>query len=49
MTDVCWLSKNRVDFMKLSYCEIGEAGLYEFYLKYGFIDTGGVEKGEQVL
>jgi len=30
-------------------CHIGEERPYKFYLKYGFIDTGKVDGGEQVL
>ena len=30
-------------------CHIGEVSPYDFYLKYGFIDTGKVDEGEQVL
>lgn len=30
-------------------CQMGEVSPYDFYLKYGFVDTGKVEHGEQVL
>lgn len=30
-------------------CHMAEVSPYEFYLKYGFIDTGKVDEGEQVL
>ena len=30
-------------------CHMGEISPYQFYLKYGFIDTGRVEDGEEVL
>ncbi len=30
-------------------CQMGEVSPYEFYLKYGFIDTKEVDDGEQVL
>lgn len=30
-------------------CHIADVSPYHFYLKYGFIDTGKVEHGEQVL
>ncbi|XFA98712.1 GNAT family N-acetyltransferase [Candidatus Izemoplasma sp. B36] len=30
-------------------CEMGEVSPYEFYLKYGFVDTGEVDHGEQIL
>jgi diamine N-acetyltransferase len=30
-------------------CHMGEVSPYEFYLKYGFVDTGKVDDGEQVL
>jgi diamine N-acetyltransferase len=33
----------------MTSCEMGEVSPYEFYLKYGFIDTGEVDEGEQVL
>lgn len=30
-------------------CHIGEVSPYDFYIKYGFVDTGKVESNEQVL
>lgn len=30
-------------------CHMAEVSPYHFYLKYGFVDTGKVEHGEQVL
>lgn len=30
-------------------CHMGEVSPYKFYLKYGFVDTGKVDDGEQVL
>ena len=40
----------RLGFKKLlTSCQMGEVSPYEFYLKYGFIDTKRVEHGEQVL
>lgn len=30
-------------------CQIGEISPYDFYIKYGFVDTGTVDHGEQVL
>lgn len=33
----------------LTSCHMGEVSPYKFYLKYGFIDTGKVDDGEQVL
>ena len=30
-------------------CHMGDVSPYKFYLKYGFVDTGKVEHGEQVL
>ncbi len=40
----------RLGFDKLyTSCHMGEVSPYKFYLKYGFIDTGDVDEGEQVL
>jgi diamine N-acetyltransferase len=33
----------------LTSCHIGDVSPYDFYINYGFIDTGKVEYGEQVL
>jgi len=33
----------------ITSCHMGEVSPYDFYLKYGFIDTGKVDEGEQVL
>lgn len=33
----------------MTSCKMGEVSPYEFYLKYGFTDTGKLEEGEQVL
>lgn len=33
----------------ITSCQMGEVSPYKFYLKYGFIDTGKVDDGEQVL
>lgn len=30
-------------------CELTEEGPYDFYIKYGFLDTGKQEDGEQIL
>lgn len=30
-------------------CQMGEVSPYDFYINYGFVDTGKVEHGEQVL
>lgn len=30
-------------------CQMGEISPYDFYVKYGFVDTGKVDHGEQVL
>jgi len=30
-------------------CHMGEISPYDFYIKYGFIDTGKVDDGEEVL
>jgi len=30
-------------------CHMAEVSPYNFYLKYGFVDTGEVDDGEQVL
>ena len=37
-------------FKKLmTSCHMGKISPYQFYLKYGFIDTGKMDDGEQVL
>lgn len=33
----------------LTSCHMGEVSPYDFYIKYGFTDTGRVDHGEQVL
>ena len=30
-------------------CQMGDISPYDFYIKYGFVDTGKVDDGEQVL
>ena len=40
----------RLGYKKLvTSCHMGEVSPYKFYLKYGFIDTGEIDEGEQVL
>lgn len=43
------LGKERGFDKLFTSCHMGEVSPYDFYLKYGFIDTGEVDEGEQVL
>ena len=33
----------------ITSCHMGEISPYDFYIKYGFVDTGKLDEGEEVL
>ena len=33
----------------MTSCQMGDVSPYDFYIKYGFVDTKEVEHGEQIL
>lgn len=43
------MGKNLNQKELVTSCHMGEISPYDFYIKYGFVDTGRVDDGEQVL